>query len=444
MNAPEFRVLPDIQSIVDPRRIAVVGAGIAGLTSAWLLSARDRVTLYEAGACAGGHTNTVDVALDGVTAPVDTGFLVFNDRTYPNLIAIFEALGVRWAESDMSFSVRADDENLEWCGSSLATVFAQRSNLARPAFWAMLRDILQFNREATALVAGGAPADGTVAGYLERHGYGRAFRDWYLVPMAAAIWSMPASRILDFPLATFLRFCHNHGLLQVTDRPRWRTVLGGGRDYVRRMLPAIHDLRLATPVARVARDGEGATVTDAFGRAERFDEVILACHSDQSLALLADATEAESALLGAVRYQPNRAILHTDADFLPRRPAAWAAWNYTAGRDTGGERGVCVSYLINRLQPLPFRQPVIVTLNPLREPAPERVIAEFDYAHPLFDQAAIDAQTRAAQVQGLNHTWFAGAWLGYGFHEDGVKSALAVVERLGAEVPWTAARELSA
>ncbi len=426
------------------RRIAVVGAGVAGLTSAWLLSARDRVTLYEAAAYAGGHTNTGDVTVDGVTAPVDTGFLVFNDRTYPNLIAIFEALGVRWAESDMSFSVRADDDDLEWCGSSLATVFAQRANLARPAFWRMLRDILRFNRETTALVTRGAVPAGTVADYLRRECYGRGFCDWYLVPMAAAIWSAPASRILDFPLATFLQFCHNHGLLQVNDRPRWRTVAGGGRDYVRRMLPAIGDVRLSTPVARVVRGVDGVTVSDAFGRAERFDEVILACHSDQALALLADATEAERALLGAVRYQPNRAVLHTDASFLPRRRSAWAAWNYTAGRDADGARGVCVSYLINRLQPLPFRKPVIVTLNPLREPSAETVIAEFDYAHPLFDQAAIDAQARAAALQGLNRTWFAGAWLGYGFHEDGVKSALAVVERLGAEVPWTVETRVSA
>ena len=418
------------------RRIAVVGAGVAGLTAAWLLSARHRVTVYEAAGYAGGHTNTVDVTVDGVMAPVDTGFLVFNDRTYPNLIALFEALGVRWAESDMSFSVRADEENLEWCGSSLATVFAQRANLARPAFWGMLRDILRFNREATALATGGAPVAGTVSEFLAERGYGRAFRDWYLVPMAAAIWSMPAARILDFPLATFLRFCHNHGLLQVSDRPRWRTVLGGGRDYVRRMLPAIGDVRLATPVRRVTRDGDGATVADGHGRVERYDEVILACHSDQALALLADATEAERGLLAAVRYQSNRAILHTDASFLPRRQAAWAAWNYTSGRTAEGEGGVCVSYLINRLQPLPFRRPVIVTLNPLREPAPESVVAEFDYAHPMFDQAAIDAQARAARLQGLNRTWFAGAWLGYGFHEDGVKSALAVVERLGAEVPW--------
>jgi predicted NAD/FAD-binding protein len=424
-------------------KLAVVGSGIAGLSSAWLLGRAHEVTLYEAAGRLGGHTNTVDVTLDGVTHPVDTGFLVFNRRTYPNLVALFRLLGVQSVDSEMSFAVSLDEGRVEWAGSSLATLFAQKANLARPAFWGMLQDILRFNRETTRMDPGAAE-DVTLGEYLRRGGYGEAFRDWYLLPMAAAIWSCPTGQMLEYPLSTFVNFCRNHGLLQILDRPRWLTVRGGAREYVRALARDIHDLRLATPVASVRRHHSGILL-EAGGRIERYDGVVFACHSDQTLAILGqDADPAERATLGAVRYQPNRAVLHTDERLLPRHPGVWSAWNYLGGRGDPDRRPVSVSYLINRLQPLPFRQPVIVSLNPFREPEPDRVIAEFDYAHPVFDRAATGAQARLAELQGRRNTWYCGAWTGYGFHEDGLRSALAVAGSLGVRAPWQAAERAAA
>lgn len=418
------------------RRIAVVGGGIAGLASAWLLARAARVTLFEAGAYVGGHTNTVDVHLDGHSFAVDTGFLVFNERTYPNLCALFRLIDVPVAKSEMSFGVSLRTPDLEWAGSDLNTVFAQRGNLARPAMWRMLADILRFNRAATAMANTGTAPDMSLGDYLDTARYGQSFRDWYLLPMAAAIWSCPTRTMLDYPLATFVRFCHNHGLVRVLDRPQWLTVAGGGREYVRRMLSALDDVRLNAAVEQVSRDDTGVWLR-AAGRQERFDEVVFACHSDQALAILGDgASEAERRLLGAVRYQRNRAVLHTDARLLPRRPAVWSAWNYLAGEGRADERPVSVSYLINRLQPLPVDTPVVVSLNPFDEPLATRRIAEFDYAHPVFDAAAIDAQGQLDRLQGERHSWFAGAWTGYGFHEDGLRSAVRVASALGASVPW--------
>ncbi|WP_050417257.1 FAD-dependent oxidoreductase [Azoarcus sp. CIB] len=423
------------------RRIAVVGAGISGLACAWMLSREHDVTVFEAGKQAGGHTNTVDVTLDGVTHPVDTGFLVFNRRTYPNLIALFGLLGVEAVETEMSFSVSLAQPDLEWSGTSLRSLFAQPGNAARPGFWRMLRDILRFNREAPRFALGGDGAAGLRLGeYLAANRYSREFRDWYLLPMAAAIWSCPTRAMLDYPLETFVRFCDNHGLLQIADRPQWMTVRGGGREYVRRMCSQLDDLRLDTPVLGVFRDANAVWVHTPE-RVDRFDEVVFACHSDQALAILGgDATAGEREILAAVRYQPNRAVLHTDASLLPRRQGVWAAWNYAAA--PGGESAepvpgaVSVSYLINRLQPVPFDTPVVVTLNPVREPDPARVLASFDYAHPVFDAAAVAAQRALGGIQGVRRTWFAGAWTGYGFHEDGLKSALPIVEALGGRVPW--------
>ena len=424
-----------------PKRIAVIGGGIAGVASAWLLSRRHRVTLFEAGDYVGGHTNTIDIAVEGHRHPIDTGFLVFNDRTYPNLCALFACLGVASVESEMSFGVSLAEPEIEWAGSDLGTVFAQPANLLRPAFLGMLADILRFNRETPRMAAtGDAPAI-SLGDYLAAGRYGRAFRDWYLLPMAAAIWSCPTRTMLDYPLATFARFCHNHGLLQIFDRPRWRTVAGGGREYVRRMLAQLDDVQVATPVLGVERLADGVWVRCRDG-AERFDEVVFACHSDQTLAILgAGASSDERRILGAVQYQPNVALVHTDTALLPRRRKVWSAWNYLAGAGRPDERPVSVSYLINRLQPLPFETPVVVSLNPFRAPAPGKLIRRIEYAHPVFDQAAVDAQAALPTIQGQRHSWFAGAWTGYGFHEDGLKSAMVVARALGAEIPWQPSAE---
>ena len=317
-------------------RIAIVGAGIAGLGSAWLLQKQGHaVTLFEANDYLGGHTHTVDVTLDGLTAPVDTGFLVFNDRTYPHLVALFDELGVASVASEMSFSARIDAAGLEWAGTSVASLFAQPSSALRPDFWRMLADIARFNRETTALLERDALWSISLGEFLDERRFGAPLRDWYLLPMAAAIWSSPRKDILDFPLPTFVRFCHNHGLLAIRNRPQWRTVQGGGREYVAKIAARLPDVRRATPVQRIRRGAHGVDV-EAAGRVERFDEVVLACHSDQARRLLADPTWSEDRLLSAIRYQPNRVVLHTDISLLPRSRRAWAAWNYLAADDPDG------------------------------------------------------------------------------------------------------------
>ena len=429
------------------RRVAVIGSGISGLAVAHALAGEARVTLFEAGDHFGGHTHTVDMTLDGVTHGVDTGFLVLNERTYPNLLRLFEQLGVAIAKSEMSFSAQVPDIDLEWSGSDLNSVFAQRTNLLWPRFWGMLSDLLRFNRLATALASGDQldELDAPIGDFLARHRFGAAFRDWYLLPMIGCIWSCPVDQMLRFPVATMLRFCHNHGLLQVANRPQWYTVRGGARTFVRKMLQALPDARLNTPVRQLRRPRPGsadaAVLVSTDAGTERFDELVIASHSDEALALLADASAAETSVLGAIRYQPNRAVLHTDAALLPKRRAAWAAWNYErASNGPRAQAAVCLHYLLNRLQPLPFTTPVIVSLNPVREPRAEAVHAEFDYAHPVFDAAAIRAQQRVPELQGQRHTWFCGAWTRYGFHEDGLLSGLAVVD--GLRAAWAAAAPL--
>jgi predicted NAD/FAD-binding protein len=419
------------------RRVAVVGSGISGLAVAHGLAGSAQVTLFEAADYFGGHTHTVDVTLDGITHGVDTGFLVLNERTYPRLLRLFADLGVETAASDMSFSVQVRDLGLEWSGSDLDGVFAQRRNLLRPGFWRMLRDLLRFNREATAIaVAGDERQLGQAIGdFLDARRFSAEFRDWYFLPMIGCIWSCPTEQMLRFPVATMIRFCHNHGLIQVSGRPQWFTVRGGARSYVQKMLASVPDAHLNTPVRAVRRlppdsASAGVLVTTDAGT-QRFDDVVLACHSRQSLALLADASADERNLLGAIRTHHNRAVLHTDTSVLPHRRRAWAAWNYERASDSGRERaGVCLHYLINRLQPLPFKTPVLVSLNPVKEPRAETVHGEFDYAHPVFDAAAIAAQQQLPRIQGQAHTWFCGAWTRYGFHEDGLMSGQAVCDGL--------------
>lgn len=415
-------------------RIAVIGSGIAGLAAARELTrgpAGCRVTLFEAGAHFGGHANTVDVTLDDMTHGVDTGFLVYNERTYPQLVRLFAELGVESAASEMSFSVQVRSRRLEWSGNDLAGVFAQRGNLLRPAFWRMLAEIARFNRLATGIAQRAEPAalGQTIGAFLDGHRFSREFREWYFLPMIACIWSCPSQQMLAFPVATLIRFCHNHGLLQVTDRPQWLTVRGGSREYVRRIVAGLDDARLRTPVLGVKRGEAGALIRTASG-VEHFDQVVFACHADQALRLLgADATHAEAQVLGAIRYHPNRAVLHTDASVLPRKRSAWAAWNYESAA-AGHEAGVCLHYLLNRLQPLPWVRPVIMSLNPVREPRAESVIRCFDYDHPVFDLGAMAAQRRLPDIQGARRTWYCGAWVGYGFHEDGLSAGQAVAAAL--------------
>jgi predicted NAD/FAD-binding protein len=412
-------------------RIAVIGAGIAGLSAARSItrgSPERHVTVFEAQRHAGGHAHTVDVTLGGVTHGVDTGFLVYNEPNYPGLSGLFAELGVETVPSDMSFSVQARDLGLEWSGSSVNGLFAQRPNALRPGFWRMLADILRFNRLATALALQGddTALDEPVGSFLQRHRFSACFRDGYLLPMVACIWSCPTQQMLAFPMATLIRFCHNHGLLQISGRPPWRTVRGGSRQYVRRITSTLADLRLATPVLAVQRHAAGARIVTAQG-AEHFDQVVFAGHTDQTLQLLGDdATAQERAVLGAIRYQRNRSVLHLDASLLPTRRAAWSAWNY----ESGAAGSVCLHYLINRLQPLPWPQPVIVSLNPVREPAESTVLQRFELAHPVFDQAAIAAQRRLPGLQGQRRSWFCGAWAGYGFHEDGLAAGQRVAAGL--------------
>ena len=417
------------------QRIAVIGSGISGASAAWALSAIADVSLYEAGSRAGGHTATVDIDYDGTPISVDTGFIVYNELNYPNLTALFRHLDVETVESDMGFALSLDNGRLEWCGSSLAQVFAQRRNVVSMPFLWMLREILRFNRQCRADKADGLLAGISIGNYLKLRDFSQRFIDDYLIPMAAAIWSTPRIRMMDFPAETFVTFFENHRLIDF-ERPVWRTVKGGARTYLDKLLAPLGErVRLREPVTAVHREGDGVRVATARGAA-RYDAVIIAAHSDQALAMLADPSPAETSILSTVGYRENRVILHRDESLMPRRRQAWAAWNYLRDSRDDGTAEVAVTYWMNKLQAIDASKPLFVSLNPPREPRAGTVFGEYSYAHPQFDAAALAAQRALPSIQGARNTWFAGAWTGFGFHEDGLKSGLAAAEQLGAVIPW--------
>ncbi|MBB4265834.1 NAD(P)/FAD-dependent oxidoreductase [Roseospira visakhapatnamensis] len=422
-----------------PRRIAVIGTGIAGMAAAWLLSQRHHVTVFERGDYVGGHSNTVEApGRDGRPVPVDTGFIVYNTANYPNLTALFDHLQVPTQLSDMSFAASLDDGRLEYAGSGLGGLFAQPANIARPRFWSMLRDLLRFYREAPAFLADPSARVTTLGEYLDANRYGRPFVEDHLLPMGAAIWSTPTADMRAYPAAAFIRFFENHGLLRLRDRIDWRTVTGGSREYVRRLTAPFADrIHLNTKIMSIRRANGSVMIEDLRGELHVADDIVLACHADEALALLSDADDRERTILQGFRYTRNRAILHTDASLMPRARRAWAAWNFLGTRDAEGTRQVCVTYWMNKLQGIDERTPLFVTLNPPREPARNTVIRGFLYDHPLFDREALAAQHQVWRLQGHRNTWFCGAYMGSGFHEDGVQAGLAVAEALGGlRRPW--------
>ncbi len=422
--------------------IAVVGTGISGLSAAWLLSPRHDVTVYEKSDRVGGHSNTVTAFLGGERVTVDTGFIVFNRKTYPNLAALFLHLQVPTQASEMSLSVSLDQGDLEYSGTGLSGLLAQPGNLLRPRFWSMLRDLVKFYDRATRDAALLGDETISLGEYLALGGYSSAFRDDHLLPMASAIWSAPPDEILDFPAATFIRFHHNHGLLQLIRRPPWETVTGGSRVYVQRLVQPFADrIKLGCGVVRIRRSACGVTVTDIHGETRSYDHVVLATHANEALSVIGDPTPDETRLLAAFRYSRNLAVLHSDPAFMPRRRQAWSSWNYVGSRDHQGAP-VGVTYWMNRLQGIPQHLPLFVTLNPARPPRADTLHQTEVYEHPIFDAAAIAAQRRLWSLQGDGNIWFCGAHFGAGFHEDGLQSGLAVAELLGGvRRPWTVPNE---
>jgi predicted NAD/FAD-binding protein len=423
-------------------KIAIAGTGISGLSAAWLLSRRHNVTVYERADRIGGHSNTVLAPVDGRRIPVDLGFIVFNPRAYPNLVALFELLRVPTHASDMSFAVSLNGGDLEYSGSGLAGLFAQPRNLIRPRFWSMLKDLRRFYREAPD--HGRLPGDEQtpLGDYLVQKHYGEAFRDDHLLPMAGAIWSAAPSEMLSYPAAAFIRFHDNHGLLRIRNRPVWRTVTGGSRVYVERLAALLAGrIRLDAEVCDVRRIDGGVIVTDIHGRSDRYDHVVLATHADEALATLADPGARERELLGSFRYSRNLAVLHTDESFMPKRRAVWSSWNSIGGCGAAQE-SVCVTYWMNRLQDIKSETPLFVTLNPPRPPRAGTLLHSEVYEHPIFDAKAMAAQRRLWSLQGARNTWFCGAHFGAGFHEDGLQAGLAVAEQLGGmRRPWSVPNE---
>ncbi len=419
-------------------RIAVIGAGIAGLGAAWLLSKRYDVTVYEKNDYLGGHSNTVDAPTRKGAIPVDTGFIVFNERTYPNLLRLFRHLDVPTKETEMSFAVSLDDGRLEYGGKNIWQLFAQHRNWFSPRFHGMVFDLLRFYRTAETLLQSPSARDLSLGDYLKLGNFKDAFVNDHLLPMAAAIWSCPVETMRAFPAQSFVRFFVNHGLLEVDtkNRPQWHTVDGGSREYVRRMRADMHgSVSTSRAAVSVRRQAGKAVVRDVHGTEQTFDEVVLACHADEALALLKDPSAEERRILGAFRYSKNLAVLHTDETHMPQRRRIWSAWNYLHDR-SGTDSAVAVTYWMNRLQSLDPSCPLFVTLNPTRAFAPKTELRRFMYDHPIFDGAANVAQGLLPTIQGVKNLWFCGSYCGYGFHEDGLASAIAVGRALGVAPPW--------
>lgn len=426
-------------------RVAVIGGGIGGIGSAWLLSQSNTVDVYEAAPELGGHTLTIDVDLGSGAFPVDTGFQVFNRRTYPNLTRFFEHLGIRANDADMSFSVQVAESGIEWSGTNLDTVFAQRKNLANPRFLRMLSDVLRLSRNAERLLADPTVAELTLGQLLQREGYSTEFTDWYLIPMGDAIWSTPPGDMLDYPALTFLRFCDNHGLLHIAGKPAWLSVDGGARTYVKAAGSTFSgEVFTSEPVERVERIADGVRVHTAT-RSKEYDQVVLATHPPQTRDMLGnEMTPLERELLGAFNYWDNDVIVHTDTTFMPQSRRAWASWNWYSGEGDMAKQMLMLTYQINTLQKLPAGTPAVMeTLNRDREALPGTLLAELTFQHPMYTRAAIAAQDRLAEIQGVDRVWYAGAWTRYGFHEDGVLSAVRVAEALGAVLPWAAELDAS-
>lgn len=418
-------------------RICVVGSGIAGLAAAWLLSNRHQVTLVEKNDYFGGHTNTIMVDEDDERVPVDTGFIVYNTRNYPMLIRLLERLGVPTRESDMSFAASIGAGRVEYAGDNLNTIFAQRRNALSPRFLRMLVDIFRFGARCRHCLAHSSFDGRSLGEFLAHERLSDAFRDHYLLPMAAAIWSCPTAAMLDFPAESLARFFDNHRLLSPLERPRWRSVAGGSQTYVKRIRDALGPQRmLADGAVGVQREHDGLRVRLASGRSLAADRVVLATHADQALALLEQPTPDEQRLLGCFRYQPNRTFLHKDTRLMPQRRSVWSAWNYLAAEDAAGTAAVSVTYWMNKLQGLQTRRDYLVSLNPLQDPAPEQVIATMTYDHPVFDQAAMDAQRELHRLQGAAGVYYCGSYHGYGFHEDALRAAVDVAGRLGVDTDW--------
>ncbi|WP_423067247.1 NAD(P)/FAD-dependent oxidoreductase [Devosia sp. CN2-171] len=419
------------------RKIAVVGSGIAGLSAAWLLAKRYPVTLFESDRRLGGHSNTVTVATDDGPVAVDTGFIVFNEATYPNLVALLDHLGVPSQRSCMSFAASIAGGRTEYSSVSVNGFIGQRSNIVRPRFWSMVSDILRFYRAAPLLLKSPtAYADTTLGEYLDTHGYNDAFIEDHLLPMGAAIWSTTAHEMRAYPLVAFVRFFASHGLLELINRPQWRTISGGSISYVVRLSDGL-DIRLNSRILGIRRHADGVDIIGTDGHVETFTDLVIATHADTALSLLADPSDDERQVLGAFRYTDNTAVLHSDTSLMPKRRRVWASWNYVGeARDTNDTQ-LCVTYWMNRLQELPTKTPLFVTLNPIRPVAEGKLHQAIAYTHPLFDHAALAAQEQLWRIQGNRRTWFAGSYFGHGFHEDALQSGLAAAEALGdVERPW--------